>query len=102
MAWIKDPEAPEKIICAAIHYNDGEDYGSQPENIEEGFVVGGRRHDACIGILAGMGLDLSSDYRTEGFITTHNRFVDRWEAGRIAEAAGQCDDDGMLFSEHLY
>lgn len=94
-------EEQEEIICAAIHYNDGLDYGSQPENIDSGFVVGGRRHDACIGILYGLGYDLSSDYRTEGFITTFNRFVDRHEGAYIAKDAGQAQTD-YLFSEDLY
>lgn len=103
MTWRKNPEEPEKIICAAIHYDDGNDYGSQPDNIDSGFVVGGRRHDACIGILAGLEFDLSSDFRTEGFITTFNRFLDRNDAGSIAYEAGQIEQDtNCLFSEDLY
>lgn len=101
MTWRKNPEAPEKIICAATHYDDGKDYGSQPENIDSGFVVGGRRHDATIGVLHGLGFDLSSNYRTEGFITTFNRFVDRNEGAEIATEVGQADTD-FLFSEDLY
>lgn len=101
MTFRKNPEEPEKIICAAIHYDDGNDYGSQPENIDSGFVVGSRRHDAGIGILHGLGLDLSSDYRTEGFITTYNRFLDRNEAAEVAKKAGQAETD-YLFSEDLY
>lgn len=101
MTWRKNPEEPEKIICAAIHYNDGTHYPSQPVNIESGFVIGSRRHDAGIGILHGLGFDLSSDFRTEGFITTFNRFVNRNEGAEIATKAGQAETD-YLFSEDLY
>lgn len=97
---VKDPDQ-EKIICAAAHYDDGLEYDCQPENIDSGFVVGGRRHDACIGILYGLGYNLSSEYRTEGFITTFNRFVGRTKAADIAKDAGQADTD-YLFSEDLY
>jgi hypothetical protein len=42
----------------------------------------------------------------QGFLTTHGRFVDRQEAGRIAVAAGQGSPrplcNGNLFSEDLW
>lgn len=103
MTWRRNPEEPEKIIYAAIHYDDGNDYGSQPDNISGGFVIGSRRHDASIGILHGLGFDLSSYYRTEGFITTYNRFLDRNDAGTVAYNAGQIEENtNCLFSEDLY
>jgi hypothetical protein len=35
--------------------------------------------------------DESDEYPIDGFITTAGRFVDRQEAGKIADAAGQLD-----------
>lgn len=40
-------EAKEFILCAAIWINDGLKHEQQPENIETGFVVCGRRHNNC-------------------------------------------------------
>ncbi len=37
----------EKIICAAIHLNDGNIYQYQPKNITSGIVIAGRRHHNC-------------------------------------------------------
>lgn len=35
------------IICAAVHYNDGNNYPHQPINIGSGIVIAGRRHHNC-------------------------------------------------------
>lgn len=34
----------EYIICAANHYDDGKKHPHTPKNIEQGFVICGRRH----------------------------------------------------------
>ncbi len=39
----------EYILSAANYYNDGKKHEHQPNNIEIGFVVCGRRHHNCIG-----------------------------------------------------
>lgn len=60
------------------------------------------RHGDCINFLNRYGLD----YMDQGFLTTHGRFVDRVEAGKIAVAAGQgaprpqCN--GNIFSEDMW
>ena len=46
----------ERILCAAIWYNDGKKHVHQPINIETGFVICGRRHHNCIGIADIFGL----------------------------------------------
>lgn len=60
------------------------------------------RHGDCINFLHRYGLD----YMDQGFLTTHGRFVDRIEGGKIAVAAGQgaprpqCN--GNIFSEDIW
>ena len=99
----------ERILCAAIWFDDGKEHVHQPKNIQTGFVVCGRRHHNCyatlVAVLGGdkwqetkMGLN-----QTQGFITSTDRFVDREEAGKIAYVALQVDQlYGLLISEHLY
>ena len=94
----------ERILCAAIHYEDGKHYPGQPENITTGIVLCGRRHHNIIAnyyILTGKMEYMS----TQGFITSHDRFVNRVDAMEIATAAkqvGQTQKAGELFSEDLY
>lgn len=38
---------PEDIRCAAIYYNDGNEYPHQPRNIDIGYVLCGLRHHNC-------------------------------------------------------
>lgn len=81
----------EKIICAAIHVKHNQQHAGQPVNIETGFVVCGRRHDAChttIAILNPSFLKLLTS-GDNGFVTTKNKFVDRKEGYVIAKDAGQ-------------
>ena len=94
----------EYILCAAIHYRDGEIYIHQPTNIESGFVICGRRHHNIINTLG-----QKFFFRTvendniQGFITNLNRFVDRKEAAQIAYNCGQIKSPKKeLFSEDLY
>lgn len=104
------PEAfkkPEYIICAAIHFQDGNKYEHQPINIETGFVVCGRRHHNCYLSLAIIKNEdvsrLSFGKNIQGFLTSKDRFVDRKEAGAIAFAQGQTKKlEDCLFSEDLY
>lgn len=108
----------EFILCAAIWINDGLKYDEQPENIESGFVICGRRHNNCyktIDILKGnvnnylKSLNLSDeDYRNQpGFLTSFDRFVDRREGWKIAKSNNQIqfgkdDEYDVLISENLY
>lgn len=94
----------EYILCAAIHFNDSKEYLHQPKNIKEGFVLCGRRHHNCITNLTVFGKKMA-DYKdkTQGFITSKDKFVNRSEASIIAEQAGQIKAcNGTLFSEDLY
>lgn len=96
----------EKILCAAIHYRDGEEYPHQPKNINSGYVICGHRHHNIfiIANLTGV-ITLGFDHE-QGFLTSANRFVDRYEALKIAELNFQIIDKHKsvdeLMSEDLY
>jgi len=112
----------EFILSAAIWVNDKEKHEQQPENIEIGFVVCGRRHNNCYQTITDLKGDVhkyfaslnitDDDYRKyQGFITSLNRYVDRKEGWLIAKANNQikfglvgCEngEDSILISENLY
>lgn len=122
----------EHILCAAIWFNNGNyQYPNQPDNIHQGFVITGRRHDNCYQTMANiMNLDpdlnltinqvvekcisiMNEEDRKihQGFITNLNRYVDRKEAWKIAKQANQIvyglkasenGEDSILISENLY
>ena len=115
----------EFILCAAIWINDNIKHNQQPENIETGFVICGRRHNNCyqtIKSLTGQTAnekigDLINSLSDEelrkhqGFITSLDRYVDRKEAWGIAKENNQIQfgseesengEDSILISENLY
>lgn len=107
----------EFILCAANHYDDGKKHTFSPKNIEQGFVVSGRRHHNCIETFAMIvGFPYTDEghkiHRTEiqGFLTNLDRFVDRKEAYKIAFEAeqikgpneGRNENSIGLTSEDLY
>lgn len=101
----------EYILCAAIHYDDGEiNIKRRCKNYPEtGIVICGFRHADVIGILPTNNSmrDDGKEYKcTQGFITNKGRFVDREEAYLIAKEANQLlrDIEGktILFSEDIY
>ena len=100
-------EKREYITCAANWFNDGKEYLHQPTNIKEGFVVCGHRHHnvfMTVSLIRGEDFRVS-DYGkvTQGFLTSHDRFVDREEAGVIAFREKQITKwTNCLFSEDLY
>lgn len=100
----------EYILCAAIWFDDGKNYMFQPKNISTGLVLSGWRH-ACIfpqiGGLVKERQELGIYEKEQGFITSHNRFVDRKEALIIAQAYNQLisaphNPNIGLFSEDIY
>jgi len=115
-------EQKEFILCAAIWVNDKIKHEQQPENIEIGFVICGRRHHNCYQTITDLkgnyneyfnSLNMSKDdYRKhQGFITSLDRFVDRKEGWKIAKLNNQVQfglkssengDDSILISENLY
>ncbi len=97
----------ERILCAAIWIDDGQSHVHQPTNIRTGFVICGRRHHNCLRI-ASMIPKTNPDKidRSQGFITSHDRYVSRSVAMLIARSAGQLIDPtnmgDTLYSEDLY
>ncbi len=95
-------EKQEYILCAAIWVKDSKQYVHQPKNIEAGIVVCGRRHHNCYTILAKLGIEYKGICE-QGFITSKDRFVNRYKGSRIAFKAGQISEiSDSLISEELY
>jgi hypothetical protein len=79
----------ERIICAAIHYQDDKPHERQASNIKTGLVIAGLRHGNCFITLEELVPDPDSSKLKAGFITSEDRFVDRKEAYKIAFNAEQ-------------
>ena len=106
----------EYILCAAIWYKDlpVKRYDllklARPKNLFEGIVFCGRRHPNCLYQMVSLtGLrQCDAGEEVQGFLTSHNNFLDRVEAGKLALRCGQIDElqfspeTGELFSEDLY
>ena len=99
---------PESVLCAAIWYRDGKQCSQNPKNVEEGYVVCGRRHADIIALhqlLTGKFTSEDRNVHVKGFLTSKDRFVGRKEANTIAIAAKQTlyNKEGEdLISEDLY
>lgn len=95
----------ERVLCAAIWVDDGLPHPYQP--MSRGVVLCGYRHHQIFQQAALLrGVDRHTE-KVQGFLTDQGRFVDRFEAFRLAEAAGQLEGrkvqtKGTLFSEDLY
>lgn len=90
------------ILCAAINY--------------KGIIICGHRHSECINVLTkllkqNVPFDILLNDEYQGFLTSKNRFVDRYEAWKIANdckqirfATSSVENDKMqnLISENLY
>jgi len=115
----------EFILCAAIWINDGLKHESQPENIESGFVICGRRHHNCYQTIKSLtnqtpnerignlinSMTAEEQRKHQGFITSFDRYVDRNEAFKIAsennqiqygKKASENGEEFILISENLY
>lgn len=109
----------EWILCAAIWYQDGTEAprGMIAQNIDSGVVIGQWRHANCINIRAtnpiwnkktlaekanrekeDMPMTVSNEKPdieygyVDGFLTSRGRFVDRWQAAKIALECGQIEE----------
>ena len=106
-------DVSERILCAAIHFDDGKKYDNphRPPNVETGIVVCGHRHPHCFAIFGALApmratardRATSGIVETQGFLTSSGRFVNRADAAVIARAAHQTETkDRVLYSEDLY
>lgn len=86
---------PEIVICAAVLASSGE-------------VIRCHRHHDGLRALADRKLEHSEHDRAQGFVTSRNRYVDRYEAMQLQLAAGipSAAPGGyrgkQLFSEDIY
>jgi hypothetical protein len=102
-------QVTERILCAAIHVDDGIERHALPLNLKTGVVAAGWRHHNCLPQLPLLlGEQAYAQARKDGrviqgFLTSTGRFVDREEGANIAWLARQTSDlKDLLFSEHLY
>lgn len=93
-------ESIERIICAAIYIDDGNQHYHQPNNISKGFVIAGYRHSNCYATLKLLGVKFEKV--VEGFLTSCNNFANRFAAAMIANEAEQTSNKTELYSEDLY
>lgn len=92
---------PERIICAAIWFDDGETWFDREcyRNIETGIVVCADGHHNCVAILdlilskkaviKKYGSPIPKYMYNYGFITSHRRYVDREDGYKIAKSQNQ-------------
>jgi hypothetical protein len=95
----------QRILCSAIWVNDEKIYTHQPNNIDVGFVVCGRRHHNCISTLMLIFGDLEtyipikkSGKIIQGFLTNDDKFVDRRDGYKIAKDADQIIHNELIGS----
>ena len=94
------PHLPaEYILCAAIRY--------KPAGNNKYLYIGGYRHCVCmlsLAVLTGDSRALTTKVEDQGFLTNKGRWVDRFEARKLAVAAHQVlgSSEGTLTSEDLY
>ena len=78
-----------------------------------GLIIPGRRHKDCYKLLEDLKVDKPDEpgRDSQGFLTSENRYVDRKEGWKIADAAGQIKfgrvssdmgEDSELISENLF
>lgn len=106
------PDVQEHVLCAANWYPDlvfpkaMDDISPiywLPQNIDRGIVFSGRHHLQCMyQCYQIFGVRQCEVVEYSGFLTSHNRWVTRDEAGQIAFEAGQIEKPKHLFSEDLY
>lgn len=94
----------EIVLCAAIHFDDGDIHYHQPINISSGFVIAGYRHGSILGTAHAVGCKVPFKNQTQGFLTNKNRFLNRLEARNLVVTTGQCNPEFKeeLYSEDLY
>ena len=94
----------EKVLCAAIHFDDGDFHYHQPINISTGFILAGYRHGSILGAAHAVGCKVPFKNQTQGFLTNKNRFLNRLEALILVRTTGQCtpEFENELYSEDLY
>lgn len=92
----------EKILCAAIHVDDGIDHeeNAQRSAPGTGYVICGYSHEQIRKVLRILKI---RHHQNDGFLTNYDRFVSRKTAAEIAFAVGQIKKEQYeLASDDLY
>ena len=86
----------EKIICSAIKF--------QILNSEYFQIMCGLRHADVFELMFHQKIEYNRKTHIQGFLTSSDRFVDRYEAAEIALKSGQITDNSirMLYSEDIW
>jgi len=94
----------EYILCAAIWYKKFPSTVYGPCNVAKGVVLCGHRHADIIHQHVSLMQKRQSDMgsHVQGFLTSHNRFLNREEALQVALAANQVKDLNAVRGESLY
>jgi len=96
----------ERIICAANWYQDGKEYAHQPCNVDSGYVFCGRMHHNIIALHFALTGNVTGNSCDSGFLTSHDRWVDRVEGLAIAKERDQIikkhGNPNELYSEDIY
>lgn len=100
-------EILEVVACAAIWYKEQPTAKVLPKNINKGVVVCGHRHPHCIytfiALTGKRSVTPECGEYVQGFLTNHDRFVDRAEAASVAFNCGQITVfKNTLYSEDIY
>lgn len=91
----------ERILCSAIKRLVPREKCNYHQNDIHPIEIGYRHHDIFIRFKG----EVSREPEDQGFYTSFGRFVDRYEACKIAKEAGQIevdDENTVLYSEDLY
>ena len=110
-------DVPERIVCAANKYGDliiaGVRHGCNAmcDNLEQAITLNYIRERLVVWDLEKFDkIEFKHSGEIQGFLTSKYRFVDRYEAWKIAleqrqivrRCHGDTKNDGKLFSENLY
>lgn len=70
---------------------------------ENGLILFGKSHSDCFEKAHTLNIEMSSQAKHQGFLTSNGLFVDRYKAAEIAFDSGQIDHKiNLLFSEDLW
>lgn len=109
-------EIPERVLCAAIWYNDGVERVHLPRNLVTGLVFSGWRHCNCFTQVQALKEQLPPENWEEkrlhivlntvqGFLTSKGNFIDRQAALKMAIEQNQIIEEirgTELHSENIY
>ena len=101
-------EQMETILCSAVWYKELATPVYGPVNVKAGIVFCGHQHVHCLYQMVAMTGKRQSEVGEEvqGFLTSHNRFVDRVVGAKIALLSKQIKklryNKTKLFSEDLF